>query len=73
MTERLRTTLLIVAILLASAAVTVTTWAGLRVVTSPGHTPQRSAPVANPGPPIQARLLPVIVGAPAAGAAPATH
>lgn len=58
MTERLRTTLMIAAILLASAVVTATTWAGLKLVTSSGHTEQRSARTTEPARPIQAKLMP---------------
>jgi hypothetical protein len=57
MTERLQTTLMIAAILLASAFVTATTWAGLRLVTSSTFS-QRTATVTPPGPPIHAYLMP---------------
>jgi hypothetical protein len=68
MTERLQMTLMIVAILLASAVVTATTWAGLRLVTSSSYTtPQRSAPITRPAPPVHAQLMPFVRLAPLAG------
>jgi hypothetical protein len=59
MTERLSTTLLITAILLASAFVTATTWAGLRIISSGGTMQQRSATATVPDGPIHAYLIPV--------------
>jgi hypothetical protein len=56
MTERLRTTLLITAIVVASAFVTVTTWAGLRIITSGATMQQRSATITVPGPPVHGRF-----------------
>jgi hypothetical protein len=79
MTERVRTTLMITAILVASAFVTATTWAGLRIVTSGDTMQQRSATITVPGPPahgrfslrpVQAKLLPFYRGSGAVPAAP---
>ena len=56
MSEGLRITMLITAIALASVFVTVTTWAGLRIITSGATMQQRSATITVPVPPVHGRF-----------------
>lgn len=63
MSDGLRTTLLIIAIALASVFVVVTTWAGLRIITSGATMQHRTATITVPGgPPIHAYLIPAAPG-----------
>jgi hypothetical protein len=74
MTERLRTTLMITAIVLASAFVTATTWAGLRVVTAGSPSmQQRQATITQPASPFPAKLMPFYRGARSAPVAGRVH
>ena len=68
MTERLRTTIMLVAILLACAVVTAMLWVALRIATEGDTLTQRSATITVPGPPVHAQLMPALT--PGAGRMP---
>jgi hypothetical protein len=61
MTERLRTTIMLTAILLACAVVTAMLWLALRIATEGDTMTQRSLTITVPGPPVHAQLMPALM------------